>query len=349
MRDFARTWADAFRKHQLLTYATAMAMGAFIAAISLTFLAVAVLGAFGEREVWKDHVATALEPNLTHPTYEAINSGVEKVFASNSSGLIAFAAAYAVWQMSGAIRAVMDALNGILECHENRSTQRRFLVSVGLAVAVLLSIGCAFFVVLFSGRLLGSSGGAMHWLLGVLRWPAAAVFLGVAVGFVARFAPVEHRGNRSASVGAVLIVVAWLLVSAVYAWFLENVVDYKSAEGNLLLLVVAATYFYVSSVVFLVGAQLDEFLRQEAKGHETVGVYQLARRVFLARSLQGFHRRVEMLPKFPLRATNDSTGASASSANIRSLMAAQRTIVLVGPVHLYTPVAPGARGVSTPA
>ena len=56
--------------------------------------------------------------------------------------------------------------------------------------------------------------------------------------------------------------------------------DYKSATGNLVLLAVVVTYFYISSVVFLVGAQLGEFLRQEAKGHETVGVYELARRVF---------------------------------------------------------------------
>jgi len=77
-----------------------------------------------------------------------------------------------------------------------------------------------------------------------------------------------------------VIVVAWLVTSAVYAWLLENVVDYKSASGNLLVLVVIATYFYVSSIVFLVGAQLDEFLRAEAQGRETIGVAQLARRVF---------------------------------------------------------------------
>ena len=43
---------------------------------------------------------------------------------------------------------------------------------------------------------------------------------------------------------------------------------------------VVVTYFYVSSVVFLIGAQLDEFLRQDAKGREVVGIHDLARRVF---------------------------------------------------------------------
>jgi membrane protein len=280
VRGFLQTWRDAFHEHRLLTYATAMAMRAFIASIALAFLGLAVMGGAGDKSVWKDHVAPAIEPKLTQPTFDAINAAVEKIFASNSAGLIAFAAAYAVWQMSGAIRAVMDALNAIIERDEKRSTQGRFLISVALAVAVTVLIGCALFVVLFSGKLLGASGGLLHWLIAFLRWPAAAVFLGLAVGLVARFAPVEHRGARWASVGATLIVVAWLVESAIYAWFLENHMDYKSATGNLLLLVVVVTYFYVSSVVFLIGAQLDEFLRQDAKGHETVGVHELARRVF---------------------------------------------------------------------
>jgi membrane protein len=280
VRGFLRIWTDAFHEHQLLTYATAMAMRAFIGSISLAFLWIALLGATGHQDVWKKHIAPAIEPKLTHPTYEALNAAVEKVFTSNSAGLIAFAAAYAIWQVSGATRAVMDALNTIVECDDKRSTPDRFLLSIALAIAVMLLIGCAFFVVLVSGRLLGESGGVWHWLIGVLRWPVGAIFLGVAVGVVARFAPVEHRGARWASVGAALIVVAWLIESAIYAWYLRDLADYQSATGNLLLLMVVVTYFFVSSVVFLVGAQLDEFLRQEAKGHETMGVYQLARRVF---------------------------------------------------------------------
>jgi membrane protein len=280
MREFLGTWVEAFNEHRLLTFATAIAMRAFIGFIALTFLGIALLGALGEQGIWKKHIATAIQPKLTHPTYEAINSAVEKVFTSNSTGLIAFAAAYAVWQMSGSIRAVMDALNAIIECDEKRPTYERFLISIALAVAVMVLIACALFVVFVSGKLLGESGGGvLHWLIGVLRWPVGAIFLGLAVGLVARFAPMEHRGRRWASVGATLIVVAWLVQSAIYAWFLENVANYKSAAGNLLLLVVVATYFYVSSVVFLVGAQLDEFLRKEAKGHETVGVPEFARRV----------------------------------------------------------------------
>jgi membrane protein len=280
MREFLRTWVDAFHEHRLLTYATAMAMRAFIGFICLTFLGFALLGAFGDKSVWKKHIAPSIEPKVTQATFDALNAAVQKIYSHNSAGLIAFAAAYAIWQVSGSIRAVMDALNTIIECDENRSTKERILLSVALAIAVIVLIGCALFVVLVSGRLLGASGGFLHWLISLLRWPAGAVFLGLAVAVVARYAPVEHRGKRWASVGATVIVIAWLVESAIYAWFLKHFASYKSATGNLLLLMVVVTYFYVSSVVFLIGAQLDEFLRAEAEGREAIGIYELVRRAF---------------------------------------------------------------------
>ena len=280
MREFLRTWVDAFHEHRLLTYATAMAMRAFIGFICLTFLGFALLGAFGDKSVWKKHIAPSIEPKVTQATFDALNAAIQKIYAHNSAGLIAFAAAYAIWQVSGSIRAVMDALNTIIECDENRSTKERILLSVALAIAVIVLIGCALFVVLVSGRLLGASGGFLHWLISLLRWPAGAVFLGLAVAVVARYAPVEHRGKRWASVGATVIVIAWLVESAIYAWFLKHFASYKSATGNLLLLMVVVTYFYVSSVVFLIGAQLDEFLRAEAEGREAIGIYELVRRAF---------------------------------------------------------------------
>jgi membrane protein len=279
MRAFVREWADAFREHKLLLYATAIAMRALLGSAGLTFLTIALLGATGEQRFWEKHVAPAIEPKLTHPTFVAIDAAVEKVFASDSGGLIAFAALYAVWQVSGSLRVVMDALNTITDAKEDRPLWLRFGLSVALAVVVIVLVGCALFVVAVSGTLLGASGGLLHWLVAVLRWPAGAVFLGLAVGIVARVAPVKHRGARWASAGATLIVVAWLVESAVYAWFARNVANYKTASGNLLLVVFVTTYLYISSIVFLVGAQLDEFLRQAAKGNEHVTFHEWLSRI----------------------------------------------------------------------
>jgi membrane protein len=286
MRRFVRSWVDAFNEHKLLTYATAIAMRALIGLVALAFLSIALLGPLGQADVWSDHVAPAVEPKLTQATFHALDAAVQKIFASDSTGLIAFAAAFAVWQVSGSIRAVMDALNTIVDADEDRSTVQRFALSVLLAVAVIVLIGCALFVVAVCGRLAAASGdGALHWLVAVLRWPVGAVFLGVAVGLVARFAPVEHRGARWASVGAAVIVVAWLVESAAYAWYLENFADYETAPGNLLLVIAITTYLYISSIVFLAGAQLDEFMRKSAGGEDHLTLSDLLGRFGAAKAL----------------------------------------------------------------
>jgi len=273
-------WLDAFKEHRLLTSATAIAMRTVIGFLGLAFLAFALLGPLGQQSAWTHQIAPAPEPRVTQPTFGAINAAVERIFASDTMGLIAFAAALALWEASGAIRAVLDALNTIVDAEETRPAPERFAVSILLAVAVMSLIACALFVVAVCGRLLSSSGGVAHWLVAVLRWPAAAVFLGIAVGIVARFAPVKHRGARWASVGATLIVVSWLVESAIYAWYLENVADFKSASGNLLLVLTILTYFYISSIVFLVGAELDEMLRAEAGGEWSLTAHALIRRAF---------------------------------------------------------------------
>src|SRR5438093_1625253 len=182
MREFVQAWTDAFREHRLLTYATAIALRALICFVSLTFLALALLGAVGQRDVWQRHIAPAIEPKVTHPTFVAINAAAEKVFASNSAGLIVFALLYALWQMSGSLRAVMDAPNAIVDCDEKRPTLYRYGLSVALAAVAIALIACALFARAGADRLLGPSGRVSHRLIAVLPSPAGTRLRAVAVG-----------------------------------------------------------------------------------------------------------------------------------------------------------------------
>jgi membrane protein len=256
-----------------------MAMQSFAALAGLTLLSVALLGAFDLESVWSKHIGPAIESKTTHPTYTAINAAVERVFSHSSAGVIAFAAAFAVWEVSGALRAVMDALNTIFDREENRAWWRRFLISAGLAVVVIVLVACAVLVIGVSSHVLTHTGGALDLTVRILRWPVGALFLAVAVAVVVRAAPVEHPGTRFASAGGTLVVVAWLIESALFAAYVRYVGNYRSATGNLLLFLVVTSYLYISSIVFLVGAQLDEFLREAAEDEGHVTAVQLVRRL----------------------------------------------------------------------
>jgi membrane protein len=110
------------------------------------------------------------------------------------------------------------------------------------------------------------AGGSLHFLLGVGRWLVAVVLLGVAVGVLVRLAPAERIEARWASAGSLLVIAVWLVASFLFKLWITTVANFKSATGTLTGLLLLTTYVFVSSTIFLVGAEVDELLRKETDG-----------------------------------------------------------------------------------
>ena len=72
--------------------------------------------------------------------FAGIDQTVNRVFSSSTVGLLAFAAALAVWEVSGIIRAAIGALDEIYETPETRPFWIRFPLSSGLAVLFLAAM-----------------------------------------------------------------------------------------------------------------------------------------------------------------------------------------------------------------
>jgi uncharacterized BrkB/YihY/UPF0761 family membrane protein len=64
--------------------------------------------------------------------------------------------------------------------------------------------------------------------------------------------------KRRASVGAILGVTAWFVESLVFAWYISTIANFNTAVGSLTVLIVVCMYFYVGSIILLVGIELDE-------------------------------------------------------------------------------------------
>jgi uncharacterized BrkB/YihY/UPF0761 family membrane protein len=93
--------------------------------VPLTLLGLALLSVFGLEGVWRDSIAPAIQSHATQPVFHAIDFSVEKIFSTGSAGLIAFAAALLVWDMTAAVFTIMQALNEIHDVEEDRSWPRR--------------------------------------------------------------------------------------------------------------------------------------------------------------------------------------------------------------------------------
>jgi membrane protein len=104
-------------------------------------------------------------------------------------------------------------------------------------------------------------GGTLHLVFGLGRWIVAPLLLIAAVTLLVRFAPAEQPDTEWASAGSTLVVLVWLVASGVFFWWV-SVANYKTATGNLTVLLTVTLYVFVTSAIFLLGAQLDELLRK---------------------------------------------------------------------------------------
>jgi membrane protein len=266
-RSIVSVWVDLFDEHGLLTSAAAIALQAFVAMVALALLALALLGATGHESVWFGQIAPQVRAKVLPEAYAGINASVTKVFDSDSTGLIAIAVLLAVWEVSGAVRACMSALSRVYGTKDERLWYARFPLSIGIAILLIVGLAGSFVLVL---GLRHAVGGAEGVVLAVARWGGTILLLTAAFTILVRFAPAERRSKRVASAGAALVVVAWIVQSLIFAWYLRSSANYRTAIGSLTAIYFFTTYFYVGGIVLLVGIELDEQLRRDAQG-ETKG------------------------------------------------------------------------------
>ena len=96
----------------------------------------------------------------------------------------------------------------------------------------------------------------------------AVLVLALVTGILVRYGPAKRRPKKWASAGAVLVVVSWIVTTLAFRYYVASLAHFKTAVGQLTVFLVLMVYAYASSIVFLVGVQLDEFLREDANADE---------------------------------------------------------------------------------
>jgi membrane protein len=275
-KELVAVFVDLFKRHNLLTYASAIAFQTLVAVVALALLVLGILGEIGRRDVWTKQIAPEIEPRVLHPVFEGINATVQKISGSSSGGLIAFAAVLTIWETSGVVRACMGAFAQIYEHEETRPWWIRFPISI--AISIVLTAG-----VVGSLLLTTAARTAVHGSWGipfaVARWVLALVLLTLAFGILVRFAPVKPRTSRWASGGAMLCVISWTVQALIFAEYLRTFANYKTAAGSLLGVYFVTTFLYVAAIILMVGVELDEQLRQDVAAKDERGILDLVREV----------------------------------------------------------------------
>ncbi len=263
LKGLARDLVEAFEENDLLTYASAVAFQALFALVPLLLAGLAVLGFFDLTSVWHDDLAPRVHDRLSDAAFTVVDRTVTTILGSQQGFWLTFGVGLALWEVSGAIRAAMGALNRIYGVEEERPLWIRFPLSFAIAAGASVVLGFAVALLQVGPELwrLTGSGLLSEYVWPASRWLLTIVLLLATVAALLRYVPTERPAASWLGIAATLSVASWIGVSLVFGWYVRTFASYGSIYGGLSVLIVLMVYVYAAALAFLVAIQVDVLVR----------------------------------------------------------------------------------------
>ena len=250
--------ADGFRRHELITRASAVAFRILYAAIPFALCILALAGLLHLQSLWTKDIAPDLAPHVSTPVFAVLDQVATNALTGQRLFWVTAGLALAIWEVSSAVRVVQGCLVDIYGARRRRSLRERLPASLWLGVACsALVLGAI--AVLHLGALVvdGPLGALVRYLL-------AAALLWGCVTLLVRFAPAKRRPFEWVTFGSTLVVAGWLVSWTLYGLYLTQIAEVGSVFGTFAAVIVLLTFLEISCVVLLAGALIDALVRERA-------------------------------------------------------------------------------------
>jgi membrane protein len=106
----------------------------------------------------------------------------------------------------------------------------------------------------------------------IVHWPLLALFAMLGLGVIYRYAPDRDPARwRWVTWGSFIATIAWLAVSAGFSFYVSNFGNYNKTYGSLGAVVVVLLWFLLSAYIALLGAELNAEMEHQTKRDTTKG------------------------------------------------------------------------------
>ena len=256
-----------YREQQMTDRAADLTYFAMMSLFPSLLVGVSLLGLFGQQGLVQDASNYLLQHGADETTADVVRKTLQNMINASSGALgatLLVSIALALNGASGAFGAAGRALDVAFGVTEGRGFVRRKLTDLAAALAVIVLFAVVIVATFLGGQiaddLFGKIGlgetAATVW--SYARWPAALIAATVAYGLVYRLAPdVRPPTVRWISVGAIVGIALWLLLSFGFSIYLRNFATYGAAYGAFGAAIVLLLWLYLSANAFLFGAAVN--------------------------------------------------------------------------------------------
>jgi membrane protein len=276
-------WKDIFWRiyrnipeHRILAIAAGVTFYALLAIFPGIAALVALYGLFADPSTIGQHLAE-LSSVLPSGAIDVIGDQLKRLTEQGNARLgFAFllGLAISVWSANAGVKALFDALNIVYGEREKRSFLKLNAISLAFTCAALLFIllALAALVVLpLITDLLGLVEGAQQ-LIALGKWPALLLAIGVMIAIIYRYGPSREAAQwRWLTWGSAFAAIGWLAVSVIFSWYAAHFGSYNKTYGSVGAVIGLMTWMWLSSIVILLGAELDAEMEHQTARDTTTG------------------------------------------------------------------------------
>jgi membrane protein len=245
--------------------AAALAYYLFLAIPSALMLALGLFGLLAGPdavETLVDRLGSVIPSEATTLVHDSLDRLVAN--QGGSVALLSVGAVLAVWTSTGAMTALMRALNRVYDRDETRGFVRQRLTALSMVALTLLAFALVLGLLVLGphlARWIGEAAGLetlVDWVWWTAQWPILLLGLLAVFAAILYLGPnVDHPRWRFLTPGAALAVVIWLAASGLFALYTSMFGSYNKTWGTAAAFVVTLVWLWLSGLALLIGAEVN--------------------------------------------------------------------------------------------
>jgi membrane protein len=259
---FRRTLYEAFWNDNCLAMAAQLAYYFFFALFPALLFILALASYFPLTTLIDDMFRT-MGGFMPPEALQLITDQIIKISGAEHTGLLTLGMLLAVSSSSAAMVAIIDTLNNAYDVQEGRPWWKvrltATLLTVGVAIFILVS-----FALIMIGPTLATNiaermnlGPVFEWTWKILQWPVLFALASLGIALIYYFAPDVEQEWMWLTPGSIFATMLWLGASLGFKYYVANWGNYTETYGLIGAVMILLSWFYISGLVILVGAEMN--------------------------------------------------------------------------------------------
>ena len=259
-----RTWSE-FKEDNLSDWAAALTYYGVLAIFPAVIAMVSIVGLFGDPQT-VTRTLTDIVRQVAPGGADALQGPIEQVTASRGGAGIALIVGIvlALSSASGYIGAFMRASNVIYEVDEGRPFWKLRPLQMVVTFFIVMLLAVSALAVVASGPLAEAIGGAIGLsgtavtIYQIAKWPILILIVMFIVSVLYYTSPnAKLPGFKFITLGGAVAVVVWIVLSALFAFYVANFGSYNKTYGTLGGVIGFLVWLWITNQAILFGHQLN--------------------------------------------------------------------------------------------